>query len=292
MYDALNNNKLPNLSSLGLDSIESARNLKYSEPISIDRFLHINSLILSGFPILNNSSMRDQLNYSELIITFCDRNLSDVIEKNSFPFLKRLVIHSCALTKENIRSLVEANQEGRLPQLKHLDISDNGLSRIELESLFLGGCTWNHLLSLNMFINENLMNPGSILDCLNRAVSRGCLSSLQELAIDYFWVHRACWSHLRKLYLSVYSLESLNFIADSADQGFLPVLSSVCLKNFYFTENTAHTFRRLSEKGILIHQRIIPVDDPFSIFNCVCQTGLIDNMSISLDTDKTRSAET
>ena len=241
LYNGLNNNSLPNLSSLGL-WCKSVHPIGSPEPVCIDRFPEIDCLILSGFPISNISSLRGQLSYSELVIISCGPNRSELIAGSTFPLLTKLAIRQCDSVKEDFRSLADASQEGRLPQLKHLDISSNVLLKTELKCLFDGGCTWNHLLSLNLLCNQYENNRG-IIDCLNEAVSRGCPCLLQELAIDYCEVRETCWSQLRKLYLLHCSFDDLGHILDSADKDFLPVLYSVCTQLFISTENAAKLFR-------------------------------------------------
>ena len=44
---------------------------------------------------------------------------------HSFPVLETLILSDCWLNSDDLRSLAQANKEGRLPKLKHLDISQN-----------------------------------------------------------------------------------------------------------------------------------------------------------------------
>ena len=274
LYNALNNNTLPNLSCLGL-GYKSVNRIDSSETVSIDRFPHIDCLILSGYRVSSNSLLKNQLDYSELVITSCGPSLFEVIANSSFPLLKKLVIRDCDSLKKNIGILVDANQEDRLPQLTHLDISNNVLLKAEFKRLFDGGCTWNHLLSLNLLGNKG--DDDGVIDCLYEAVNHGCLSSLQELAINTFEVRKTCWPQLKKLYLLYFRFDHLEKLVKSTNQGFLPVLHSVCVRNFYYDENSPQMLCRLSEKGVSIHQRITPEVDPFTTLICVWQKESSDN---------------
>ena len=51
-------------------------------------------------------------------------NLS-ILLCHSFPSLNSLILSDCGLNSQDLCSLAQASLEGRLPQLRHLDISDN-----------------------------------------------------------------------------------------------------------------------------------------------------------------------
>ena len=61
-------------------------------------------------------------------------NLS-ILLSSSLPSLKTLVVKHCELDSEDLRGLARANAQGYLPELKLLDISENGLSE-QLEYLY------------------------------------------------------------------------------------------------------------------------------------------------------------
>ena len=68
--------------------------------------------------------------------------------------------------------------KGRLPELRHLDISQNILFNSDLEKFFELNCKWSHLLCLNV--------EGTSLTCFNdlsAKVRSGCLSALQDLRV-------------------------------------------------------------------------------------------------------------
>ena len=48
-----------------------------------------------------------------------------ILLDHSFPSLNSLILSNCGLNSQDLCSLAQASVEGRLPQLKHLDISEN-----------------------------------------------------------------------------------------------------------------------------------------------------------------------
>ena len=80
-----------------------------------------------------------------------------------------------------------------------------------------------------MLILNLIQTDKGIIECLNDAVNCGCLSSLQELAINTFEVRETCWPQLRKLYLLSFAFHGLKNLVEPTDKGFLPVLQ-ICLR--------------------------------------------------------------
>ena len=102
--------------------------------------------------------------------------LHDLFKCNSFPLLQTLVLRKCGLTSQDLISLAEAKVDAKLPELKHLDISQNDECLDALHSLCQFKCRWESLLSLNIVsLGHNLLNQLSIL------VKEGCFGSLEEL---------------------------------------------------------------------------------------------------------------
>ena len=78
-----------------------------------------------------------------------------LLESNTFPALKSLIVADCLLKKNDLHSLGVASESGRLPELTHLDISGNRhigignlslLLRVEfrsLQALILNSCLLN-----------------------------------------------------------------------------------------------------------------------------------------------------
>ena len=72
--------------------------------------------------------------------------LSEVLD-SSLPYLNTLILRNCELNHQELQSLRTANVEGRLPALKHLDISQNQKLQGKLSHLM--NCNWNTLISFN-----------------------------------------------------------------------------------------------------------------------------------------------
>ena len=89
------------------------------------------------------------------------------------------MLHGCGLSSQDIRSLAEASVKGRIPELKHLDISQNIMFKNDLDKLFDLKCEWETLVRLNV--------EGTSLNCfseLNANVKSGCLLGWEELCIS------------------------------------------------------------------------------------------------------------
>ena len=56
-----------------------------------------------------------------------------VLFSHSFPSLNTLILLGCDLNTNDVQSLTRANVEGKLPELRHLDVSHN---KVEISDLF------------------------------------------------------------------------------------------------------------------------------------------------------------
>ena len=72
------------------------------------------------------------------------------LKHHTFAFLDTLLLSNCELHSQDLNVLAQAGAGGRLPQLKHLDISKNQMCAGHLDSLFDEECHWDSLLVLNM----------------------------------------------------------------------------------------------------------------------------------------------
>ena len=66
----------------------------------------------------------------------------------SLPHLNTLILENCGLNILDLQCLANANVALRLPELKHLDITNNDELHGQLNQLF--NCDWNSLVSLNV----------------------------------------------------------------------------------------------------------------------------------------------
>ena len=102
-------------------------------------------------------------------------NLSIVLCHN-FPSLSTLVLSNCELTLQDVKSLTLSNINGKFPELKHLDLSENEAVAREVHSLLEGPCTWRRLVHLNVkHIKQASLNSDM------HVLTSKCLPSLEEL---------------------------------------------------------------------------------------------------------------
>ena len=151
-----------------------------------------------------------------------------------FPSLEAFILSGCELIADDLRSLAKANANGKLPRLKHLDVSCN--EDLNLKDLFQFNCRWNHLLKLNAELLYDTSNFRWLCDKVNS----GCLGSLEELRL---WAPH----HKHDLFTTPLSLQHLHrlevvlldhncdggnvfgSLANSCKRGDLPALRTVLL---------------------------------------------------------------
>ena len=157
-------------------------------------------------------------------------NLS-VLLCHSFPSLNSLVLSDCGLNSQGLCSLAQANVEGRLPQLIHLDISEN--RACELAYLFHDNCKWETLFSL--YIVDTGQTPQQLL--VASKIASGCLQSLQQLRTAGLTVENLLdkitipLKHLQRLEVAVKCVQDtgkiLQYISTVVDKNLLPALNTV-----------------------------------------------------------------
>ena len=145
--------------------------------------------------------------------------------------LNTLVLNNCSLGSSSVAHLAQASKQGRLPQLKHLDLYNRNLSCSELAGLFYGSCSWNELITL-VIRNNCYLGSDFRIDFMKMAQIKGSLGSLQELGIDRYTPGNVVWSCLKALYLSSCTKDELRNISDAIDQGCFPALRTLCVENF------------------------------------------------------------
>ena len=216
---------------------------------------------------------RDNLRYLDLSFNEKIKGTFPLLLCNNFPSLKTLILSECRLNSQDLRSLAQANAEGRLPELRYLDISNNTLSMTEYaDSLFAFSCKWNQLLSLN------IMDTKFSADELHSRVQSGCLSSLQELRMTDYPNQKIniMWPYLQILGTHKYSYATLSNIEHSVEEGKFPALRSVCLVNSVPEAPPLHrlgSFQRLTGANILCHKRVYGTDNLVHS-KCPCQIDL------------------
>ena len=104
-----------------------------------------------------------------------------VFLSHNFPSLEHLILSDCGLNSDDLSSLVKASSEGRLPELKHLDLSDNEAIRGQWRHLFSHDHQWSHLLSLN--VKQDVQFHEEYHDLVH-AVQLGALPNLRHLSLS------------------------------------------------------------------------------------------------------------
>ena len=189
--------------------------------------------------------------------------------KNKFPVLLSpslvsLTLRNNGLNSEDLNCLVQANIEGKLPKLKHLDIARNNISGV-LQCLFGDNFRWNQLLTLN------------ILDSCQDApveVPPDCLTSLQKLSVsdkilNLLILSKKSWTSLRSLQIFANDENILLCLADAHEHGFFPTLQSVCVKMADHKISVLDTAVARKLVTFSVHDTLIDPTDP-DLARCVC----------------------
>ena len=214
--------KLPNLSelSLALEGRSRVKLHKFLDQFDPDQVANLEKLTLQKFGISAEeleilSEKLTDIRLTELDLSWSSGltgNLS-VLFTHSLPTLNTLVMRSCVLNANDVQSLARANVEGKLPQLRHLDVSWN--NDVKISDLFAHSAQWNQLKTLAT-ADVNVLN-----------VEPECLTSLEELIVQtsqwrlqtYFTRH---WSSLK-----IIQVEDIGCIVDSVERGMFPSLTTV-----------------------------------------------------------------
>ena len=170
---------------------------------------------LSHFRLVLNKfrASLEQQTLQVLDISHCsgfEGNLSCLLSE-TFPSLNTLRVQNCGLNSQDLRSLSSASVDGRLPELKHLDISRNLTCAGYLGSLFDRGCRWSDLVTLDIsqpFITRESSRRACMsedIEVICSKVESGCLNSLEELGFTAYlfeypkFEQKRQWLCLKKL---------------------------------------------------------------------------------------------
>ena len=183
--DAINKGLTPNLNSLVIE-----RRNAWSKA-----YLNTTSISLIKCTQLKKLNIRESLGITG--------NLSALL-RHTFPSLNSLILRRCGLNSQDLCSLAQASVEGRIPQLRDLDISEN--RDICLDDMFQASCIWNQLLRLNItgiyrFTKQNITGI-SFSEQLRKAMSSDVFNSLQEVSISDDQISSYKLQNLQKISLS------------------------------------------------------------------------------------------
>ena len=167
-----------------------------------------------------------------------------------FPSLNTLILSDCGLNSQDLFCLSQANVEGRLPQLTHLDISKNHLLVGQLDKLFSSDKNRYQFLRLNTQ-QERLSDQDFrvLVDKLHSSPIQK-LKFSSQLADD---LYKKKWSYLKALYISCpvdlsIHVKILDPMPRSIENKLLPKLGKVALMPIYVCTqkqplpSTKHTY--------------------------------------------------
>ena len=240
LYEALTRENFPSLQSLHMSTnVNLGLN---TEGLSI--IPSVSDLALNHFRLEADLSRFAQSSVihslTKLNLSHCSgitRNLGCLLSEE-FPSVSSLLLSGCVLGPQDFSHLAQASVNGKLPELKHLDVSHN---MSDLDGLFEYPCKWGRLEYLNIENEPNATsgptsNPSS-LDILAKKVRSGCLGSLRELRFtagdgNYYprTTRNLRWSSLSTLHISHAGNECsavLEPIAHAVEDGQFPLLSVV-----------------------------------------------------------------
>ena len=234
---SLNQGKLPNLVKFGIskpqevvtasEHLESFLiNLRTPTDMRTHKFTNLPELL--NLPTV--SSQLDNLDISHS--SGITGNLSMLL-CHSFPSLNSLILSNCGLNSQDLCSLAQASIEGRLPQLRHLDISKNRELDGHFMCLFKSDCKWGGLLSLDIDQTGPVLGYSGLVHKL----ATGCFQSLQKLRMSAVTINNLMsdftvpLKHLNRVELGVTSTQvtgkTLGNISEAVDKKLLPVLDTI-----------------------------------------------------------------
>ena len=166
---------------------------------------------------------------------------------HSFPSLETLILSDCGLNSDDLTSLAQASVEG-LPELKHLDLSDNEVIIGQWRHLFSQSQQWSHLLSLNVKQKWDTQFREDYRHLVNQ-VRLGALENVQHLTLccdnnlsaeSYLDV---AWPNVQSLDIhspfepnSTELVDVLQQVVISVEKGILPQLHTLTVTSkFVFT---------------------------------------------------------
>ena len=186
-----------------------------------------------------------------------------VLTNFSFVSLESLILHDCELVAQDLRSLIEANESGRLSNLQNLNLSENP---------DLIGCIskmssrWNNLQRLRIDCWPKAYVEQNGFEILQSLVKNDCIPHVQELrlavaGIDDIPAFRHM-ENLKRLDIAVskqkISSLVLRALSEAKETGHLPALQTICL--ITTTETTwepsytkLNALRKLRTLGVVVY---------------------------------------
>ena len=222
--DVLANGKLPNLTKLHISRRRKNRERldKLLDGFDPHKTLKLETLALRHFTISTEelkilSEKLTDIQLTKLDLSFCSGFTGSLsaLFTHSFPRLSSLKLLRCKLNSNDVQSLARANVEGKLPQLRHLDITHSSDDKIS--HLFTHSAQWNQLTTLTTS-DKNVLN-----------VEPKCLTSLEKLNL---WAWGKPDQSITRKWSCLKVIESgdkgpAGCIADGVERGMFPSLTTM-----------------------------------------------------------------
>ena len=216
--------RLPNLTELLISSNDNANLDTFLDEFDPHDAAKLEKLTLRGFIISAEGLEVLSEKLTSIGLTELDLNWSFGLTGNlsalfthSFPRLSTLILSTCNINANDLQSLARANVEGKLPQLRHLDIF---FTDIKISDLFAHSAQWNQLKTLRTSDVSVLNVDPKYLTSLEKLILQP--ESFQRLEIPS--VSRR-WIRLKVI--DVWDDDSPRCIADGVEQGMFPSLTTV-----------------------------------------------------------------
>ena len=180
VMDALIKGRFPNLEHLGafeclpeqFKDLEHLKSLKLSNGRSGYDSMSLDVKQLSEeFPVSNLEQI--DLSHSQL-----SSNLAHLM-CHTFPYLESLILRSCGLLPDSGNSIAQANASSRIPELRHLDLSGNSCSSIDLFEI---SSPWKELQILHT--SEDFYSWATTFQKMAEMVRSECLPKLEEIHVN------------------------------------------------------------------------------------------------------------
>ena len=240
----LNQGNLPNLTEFSMSFLERNKSGKKKAfslfpvmvptltDLTLPRFIHSPELL----HITARSATYSRLHKLDISHSSGIAGNLSILLRHNLSSLTSLILSDCGLNSQDLCSLAKASVEARLPQLTHLDISDNERVSGQLQNLFAKNCKWDKLRSF--IIGKIKAKHKRDLQLLARDITSGCLRSIKRLAIFNLHAERLFKSigtslpHLERVVLVCHPehiRETLESISVAVEKDLLPSLDRITI---------------------------------------------------------------
>ena len=215
--EAVNPENLPQLEHLGLQRCIASKE-------ALERLSHLaTNWSLNTLDISHSRGIKGKLS---------------LLLQHKFPSLKSLILNDCKLNDKDLRTVDQANADGRLPMLEDLNLSQNYRLIGNVDTML---SKWIHLKRLNLDHQQSSHGRQLGLEILGKLISNDCIPSMQELRLAVHSAHfvqnktviQRPLQYLQRLdivfYTHHYISDCLEHIRFLKERGNFPTLEAVCV---------------------------------------------------------------